>query len=140
MKPIKYLFSWKYRYFLSKLRGVYKMIADMEFKRFKTAELYDEVSQERDSLKSRLSVLSAKIESEKNNPTMEKGDIARLDDDKVRLEKQIENTEAQMKDMDLEMHGCGKCAEYPSGLQGADQTIDALQELVGMLKNYIKSL
>lgn len=130
----------KKRYFKDKLKGVQKMIWDFEFKRFKTDELYEEIREERDNQKSKLSVLLARIESEKANPTMESGEIARLDDDKVRLEKSIENLESQMNAINLELHGSKKCVEYPDGLSGVDQTIDSLYELVGMMKSYIKKI
>ena len=116
------------------------MIWDFEFKRYKSADLYEEFREELDNQKSRLALIVSKIEGEKNNPTMEKGDADRLKDDKERLDKSIEKTEAKMRDVELEMHGSGPCAEYPQGLQGVDQTVDALHELIGIMKKYLKTL
>ena len=133
------IFNWKYRYFRNKINGVKRTILDLEFKRYKLAELREESREEYDNLKSRRVVLQNKIDSEKTTPTMEQGDIARLDDDLVRLNIQIESKEAQLKALDMEMHGSKQTAEYPDGAQGVDQTIDALHELVAMLESYIKN-
>ena len=134
------LFNWKYRYFKSKLRGVEKLIADLEFKRFKTREIREEIRQEYDNLKSKLSVLEAQIKSQKEKPTLEVGEIARLYDQKVLLDRDIERLLAQMKGLDLEVEGSKVTQEYPDGVQGVNQQLDALRELVGMLKSYVKDL
>lgn len=116
------------------------MILDLEFKRFKTAEIREEIRQEYDNSRSRLSILEAQIASQKEKPTMEKGEIARLDDQKTLLERDIERFKQQMKGLDLEIQGSKPTPEYQDGVQGISQQLDALRELVGMIKDYIKTI
>ena len=140
MKIQKFLFNWKYRYFLKKKRGVEAMIEDLCFKRFKILEIREEIRQEYDNLKSKLFVLEPQINSQKEKPTMEKGEIARLDDQKVLLDRDIERLLGQMKSLDLEVIGSKPTEEYRDGVQGINAQIDSLQELKGMLKSYTKGL
>lgn len=143
MNIIKYLTNWKYRYFRKKLRGVQFMIADLEFKRAKTRMIREEIRQEYDNQKSKLMVLETQIESEESKPDefkMEKGEFARLGDQKVLLENDIEKFTQQMKGLDLEIAGSKPTAEFHDGVQGINDRLDALRELVGMLHDYIKSL
>lgn len=132
--------NWKYRYFRKKLKGVAKMVLDLEFKRFKTLEIREEIRGEYDVLKSKRYVLEAQIQSEKEKPTMKKGEAARLDDQKVLFDRDISRFEEQMKALDLEVYGSKPTQEYPEGVQGIVQQIDALQELKVMLSDYMKSL
>lgn len=134
------MFNKKKKYFQQKLDGAQKMIWDFEFKRFKTKEIREEIRMEYDNRKSKLEVLEVQIKSQKENPTMEKGDIARLDDDKVLLERDRDKFLSQMKGLDLEVEGSKPTADYPEGVQGVNQQLDALRELQGMLKSYIKEL
>ena len=134
----KYIFNWKYRYFQKKLGGVYKMIADLEFKRFKTLEIREEIRQEYDQNKARMEVLDTQIKQQKEKPTMEQGEINRLDDKKVLLDIEIKNHLDQMKSLDLDVNGSRSTSDYPDGVQGINQQLDALRELIGMIKNYIK--
>jgi len=140
MNIIKYISNWKYRYFLKKLRGVESMIEDFQFKRFKTREIREEMRQEYDNLKAKLSVLETQIKTQKEKPTMEKGEIARLDDSKVLLDRDIERYANQMKALDLEVEGSKPTAEYHDGVQGINDQLDALRELYQMLQDYIKKL
>lgn len=128
------------QYFKKKLQGVQNMIWDLEFKRFKTKEIREEIRQEYDDLRAKLNILDAQILSEKNKPTMEKGEIARLDDKKVLIKRDIERLEGQMKGLDLEIEGSKPCEEYKDGVQGVNDQLDALRELVGMLEAYIRML
>ena len=116
------------------------MIWDLEFKRAKTRMIREEIRQTYDNLKSRLHILEEDIKKQKETPTMEKGDIARLDDQKVLLERDITRYEAQMKGLDLEVNGSKQTAEYPDGVQGINDQLDALRELMGMLKEYMRGL
>lgn len=125
------------------------MVWDLEFKRFKTREIREEMRQQYDNLKHRLALLEEKIKSEKEKPTMEAGDIARLDDDKVRLERDIDrllNGKADdpslvcIKGLDLELEGSKPTVDYPQGVQGVAQQLDALRELKGLLTDYIKQI
>lgn len=136
MNILKHLTNKKYRYFMKKLEGVEKMILDLEFKRFKTREIREDVRVEFDQLNSKLSVLVAQIASQKETPTMEAGDIARLDDQKTLLERDIERLKNQITMLDIEVEGAKPSNEMPEGFQGVNQQLDALHELVGMLKDY----
>lgn len=134
------LLSWKYRYFLKKIRGIEKTILDLEFKRFKTQEIREEIRQEYDLMKSKLFILEEQIKKQKESPTMEPGDIARLDDDKVILERDIRRFEDQITALDNEVSGARPSNENPEGIQGITQQLDALQELKGMVKDYVKRI
>ena len=112
------------------------MIEDLSFKRFKTREIREEIRVEYDNLKSKLSILETQIKAQKDSPTMEKGEIARLDDQKVLLDRDIERYLKQMKGLDLEVEGSRPTAEYPDGVQGINQQLDSLRELIGMLEDY----
>lgn len=136
----KWLFSWKYRHFSSKIRGVEKMIEDLIFKRAKTQSIREDVRVEFDNLKSKLSTLEGQIASQKEKPSMEAGDIARLDDQKNLLDRDIERLLGQMKGLDLEVVGSKPTSDYPDGVQGINQQLDALRELQIMLKSYIKEI
>ena len=134
------MFNKQKRYFRKRLDGVQKMIWDIEFKRAKTQLIREDIRVEYDNMRSKLATLENQIKSQKEKPTMEAGDIARLDDQKVLLDKDIERMLGQMKALDLEVEGSGKTNEYPDGVQGLNQQIDALRELKIMLKSYIKEL
>ena len=138
MNVFKWLFSWRYRYFRHKLRGVEKMIMDLEFKKFKTLEIREEIRQTHDSMKTRLNVLETTIKSEDKKPTLNKDERARLDDQKVVLTRDIERYVAQMKDLDLQIAGSKPTNELPDGHNGIDQQLDALQELKLMVRDYLE--
>ena len=134
------LFNKQKKHFKDKLQGVQRMIWDLEFKKAKTQSIREDIRVEFDNLKGKLNTLETQIETQKKTPTMEAGDIARLDDNKVLLDKDIERLLGQMKGLDLEVSGSKKTSEYPDGVQGIDQQLDALRELQLMLKAYIKEL
>jgi hypothetical protein len=125
-------------HFKLKLKGVEKMIYDLEFKAFKTREIREDVRREYDQSKSRLSITEEQI---KNWPAdKDQGDKARLEDKIVLLKRDVERFEAQMKQLDLECNGSKPTNEYPDGVQGINHQIDSLQELKLMLQEWIKSL
>ncbi len=158
------------KYFKQKLEGVQKMLWDMEFKIQKTRMIREEIRQEYDNLKSKLNVLEAQLKSQSETPILKKEvapenpisenkvvltaeqekeetvrlkakeELARLEDNKVILDKEIEKKIEQMKALDIEINGSKQTNEYPEGVQGITQYIDNLQELKLMLKEYIKKL
>jgi chromosome segregation ATPase len=128
------------KYFKNKIESVQKMIWDLEFKRFKIGELREEVRQEYDELKAKRSVLEAQIKSQKENPTKEAGEVAKLEDQLVLLNKDIEKSENDMKGLDLQVNGIRPCADYPEGVTGVNQQLGALRDLTPMIKSYIKTL
>src|SRR3990167_2785446 len=124
----------KKSYFKQKRKGVLNLILDLEFKRFKTQEIREDIRREYDNKKSRLSVLEERI---KVGPQKGEdiGEFKRLEDTKVILERDIGRYEGQMKQLDLEVAGSNPTAEYPDGVQGINQQIDNLRELSEMLKD-----
>ena len=132
------MLNWKKKYFGNKVRGVESMILDLEFKRFKTQEIREEVRVEYDNLKNKLALLETQIKQQKENPTMEKGDIARLDDQKVLIERDMERFLNQIKSLDLEVNGSKPTNDYPDGVSGITQQLESLRELKDMLKECIK--
>jgi len=135
-------------YFEKKLVGIQCMIWDLQFKRYKTAEIREGIRQEYDTLKAKLSLLETKIKQQKKKPTMEKGEIARLDDQKVILERDIKRKlEGDdglriigLKQLDMQVKGLPKSNDYPEGVAGVNDQIDAFRELMEMLRIYIKAL
>ena len=134
------IFNWKYRYFKKKLHGIECMIEDLLFKRAKTLYVREQIRQEYDALRSKLEILKTQIASEKDKPTLPEGDIKRLDDDEVRITKDIERKIAQMTNLEVEINGSKPTAELPEGHQGLNETMEALRELIQVTKKYINEL
>jgi len=142
------MFNKQKKYFKQKLDGIQKMCWDLEFKRFKTQEIREQIRQEYDELKGRLSVLETRIKQQAEKPTMDKGEIARLDDQKVLLERDIKRKAEGddglqiigMKQLDMQINGLAPSSDYPDGVQGINDQLDALRELGEILKDYIKRI
>ena len=134
------LFNNEKSYFKRKQEAVQKMIWDMEFKRFIVLRDREQIRQEYDGLKSKLHILDSQITSQKENPTMEKGDIARLDDQKVLLERDIQRTEESLAGKDAEVNGLPKSADYPDGVTGINDQLEALHVLYATIPQYLKIL
>ena len=128
-------FNWKKRHFNKKIRAVEAMIIDLEFKKFKAREIREEIRQAYDTDKARLSALDTQIEI-----TKDKAVLANLKDTKEVLDKKIGDYEKQINGLDLEIIGSKKTSDYPDGIQGINDQIEALRELVKMIKNYINIL
>lgn len=123
-------------HFKQKLDAVTKMIYDLEFKVFKTKEIREDVRKEYDMMNSRVAALNIQIENFKGN----EGDKKRIEDDKVRAERDLKRFEAQMIGLDKEIFGEKPNAENPDGATGINDQIDSLRELQSMIKSWIKSL
>lgn len=134
------IFNKKKRYFKNMLDGVQKMIWDREFKREKALMIREEVRKEYEKNKAKLEIIQSQIKTQKEKPTMEEGDIKRLDDQEVLLKRDIERYEAQMKQMDLDVNGSKETNEHPEGYTGINQELDSLRELQEITKVYIKTL
>jgi len=130
----------KKAYFKNLYKGVEKMIWDLEFKGYKTREIREQVRVQYDDHKAKLDLLEKEIKSENENPTMEKGDIARLEDQKVILTRDSERLLNQLKQMDLDVNGSRPTSDYPEGVTGITQQLDSLHELKLMVRDYIKTL
>lgn len=140
MNIIRHIFSWRYRYFKGKLLGIKKQLEDYKFKKFKIQEIREEVRQDYTLQQTKLEVIISQIAEQKEKPTMEKSEIARLDDDKVRIEEDIKKLKGQIQDLDLEVSGSKPTSEHQDGIVGIDQTLDGFRELEKMVKNYMKNL
>lgn len=131
-------FNKKYRYFKEKIESIEKMIFDYEFKKYKNRVSREHVRDEYDQLKSRFAALEQRIKSEKEKPSLPEGDAARLDDDKVRIEKEIEKKKQQLDVLDQEVNGIKPSADYPEGVMGINEQIEMLRTLKHLVKEYIK--
>ena len=125
----------KKSHFKQKLEGVTKMIWDLEFKAFKTREIREDVRMEYDQSKARLSVVLEQIENWPKDRDEE--DKKRAEDRATLQKRDVERFEEQMKRLDLEVNGSKPTVDYPDGVQGIEHQIDSLQELKGMLKEWI---
>jgi chromosome segregation ATPase len=134
------IFNEKKKYFRKKLDGVKKMVWDLEFKREKTRTIREEIRQEYDKGRAQLTILEAQIKSQKEKPTMEKGEIARLDDRETLLKRDVERFKMQIDGLDAEVNGAAPTEQVREGVQGINQQIDALRELDEMLKDYVRKL
>lgn len=134
------MFNKKRKYFNWKLNAVQKMIWDMEFKREKTLMIREGIRNEYDAIQSKLHIVNTQIEALPVNKEKWTDEQKRLDDQKILLIRDSERLVNQMKSLDLEVYGSKKTNEYPEGVDGIDQQLDALRELQAMIKGYIKSL
>lgn len=137
------MFNTQKTYFKKRQKSVQCTIWDLQFKRFKTLEVREEIRQVYDQNKAKLQAVETTIKQQNELPKdkrMKKEDLANLQDQTERLKRDIARYEAQMKAVDIEVHGSKQTNEYPDGVNGMDQQLEALQELKGMLGNYIKNL
>ena len=128
----------KKKHFEQKFDGVQKMIWDLEFKKFKTLEIREDVRREYDNSKSKL--FNAEKEITEWPKDKDEGDKKRIEDKVVLLKRDIERYESQMKNLDFEVEGAKPNSQYPDGVQGVDDQIDSLQELKLMVRDWIKQL
>ena len=128
----------KKQHFKQKFEGVTKMIWDLEFKAFKTREIREDVRREYDQSKARLSAIEEQIIIWPKDK--DEGDRKRLEDKVVLQKRDVERFEAQMKQLDLEVNGAKPTVDYPDGVQGINHQVDSLQELKGMLEEWIQQM
>ena len=127
-------------FFTRKIISTTKMIWDLEFSRSKTRRIREEVRKQYDDRRAKMAALDEQIAEQAKKPTMEKGEIARLDDKKVLFKKEEERFLAQLKRMDVEVNGSERTEEYKEGHIGLDEQIDAFRELIIDFKEYIKNI
>ena len=132
------MFNRKKRFFKVKLKNSQCKIWHLEFMRHQSTILKEEVRQELDQAKARLSVLETKMDNEKDK--LEKGELARLEDQKTRLEKDIKDYKKQLDKMEMEINGAKKSSQYPDGVAGLVHTLDAEHEYKSFLESYLKTL
>jgi predicted translin family RNA/ssDNA-binding protein len=134
------MFNERKKHIKDRITALKRGLWDLELEKFTALNLREDTRQEYDQAKSRLSLLQAKIDSEKTSPTMEKGDIARLDDDKVRAEKEVERLQNKLRDFDIYIQGSKPCEAYREGVQGLNDKIDSARSMIAMAANYHKQL
>ena len=144
------LWVWKYyrpltykRYMKQKLEGVKQMLWDLEFKKFKSLQIREEVRMTYDSLKAKLLGLEGTIKIQKElkegaEGKLSKDEAAKLDDQKVLMERDIKRYEEQMTQIDTDVFGLKPSAENPNGANGIEQQIDSLQELKAIIIKDLK--
>lgn len=125
----------KKAHFKLKFDSVKKMIYDLEFKRFKTKEIREGVRGEYTFMKSRIQNFEEQIKNWGKKDVNEK---KRVEDQKVLAERDLQRFEAQLKQLDVEIDGIKPNSEYTNGHEGITQQIESLQELLSMLKDWIK--
>jgi len=128
----------KKRHFKQKLDGVLKMIWDLEFKRFKTKEIREDIRKEYDTARATIETLSQQIAAWPSDGNID--EKKRQEDKKVLRERDATRYEAQMKALDEEVSGARPSAENPEGTRGIEDEIDSLRELCEMLRDHIRSL
>ena len=128
----------KKQYFKNRLHAVRQMIWDIEFKIFKTKEIREGVRQDYDAMKSRLSNYEKILNEWKGKD--DEAEKKRVEDDIVRAKQDVERLEAQMKQVDLEVYGSKKTAEFPDGATGLTHEVESLRELTGMLDDWLKKI
>jgi hypothetical protein len=128
----------KRKYFKNSIKVAQRNIWGLEFRRFKTLELREEIRGTYDTVKARLKALEDDIAKQKVNPTMEEGEIKRLDDKKVLMEKEIKGYEDQLKNLDVMIYGSKATAELPQGYVGLNQELDLNRESIESIKKYLK--
>ena len=134
------MFNSQKKYINKKIKGVQSMLWDLEFKRFKSLEIREGLRKDYDQASSRLEILKTQIAGEKENPTMSEDERKRLEDQQVLLEKDIDNYKRQIDSIDLDVNGSRPTDSMPEGHQGIYQQLEALQQLKGMLQEYLKQI
>ncbi len=134
------MFNSQKKYFKKKLIGIQSMLWDLEFKRYKTQYVREQIRQEYDQIRSKLEILKTQINVEKDKPVMPADEFKRLEDQEIVFNKDVERKIAQMKQLDIEVNGAKPSVELPEGHQGLNETMDALRELMEVTKKYRNEL
>jgi len=128
------MFNKEKSYFKDKLTAVQRMIWDLEFKRFKSLEVREISRKQYDNLNAKLHAIP------KEEDIKDEAEKGKIKDQRAILERDIENYKGQMNLIDLEVNGSKPTNQYPEGYTGISDQLEALRELQGMVKNYIKKL
>lgn len=134
------MFNTKKGYFDKKLNAIKFMIWDLEFKRYKIADTREQTRVQYNELMGRKANLDLQIKTETETPTLGKDERARLDDQKVIFERDIQRTKDNMDGFDLEIHGSKPTSVYPEGVQGINEQIQVLRDLAELIVEYKKKL
>ena len=138
---VRYKTFNKKSYFKKQYKDLRIQLADLEFKRFKTKEGREEIRQYYTDLKAKREGLVAEMKRQDElepgtEGKLSQGERNRLDDDLVRLDLQIKQTEEGRKK--------GDPGDYIMNLKGFDQMlnqlnsqIDQIRSLRELIKEYI---
>ena len=128
------------QYFKGLIDQAQTTIWEEEFKRYASSELREEVRQEYDNHKSKLSIIEAQIKGLPEDRIQWTDEQKRFEDTKVILDRDIARATDRMEKLDININGCSPTNDYPEGIEGINRRIDALHARVEMLKDYIKTL
>lgn len=133
MNILKYVFNWKYRFFMKKISDVERSILEYEFKIAKSRQVREGVRQDRDRALESAKRLSVALTGATKDQTIDlEKQIATQEDNAKRFE-------AQMKMVDDQIQGT-KPSESDPGQQGIIDIIASLTELLTMYKDYADKL
>lgn len=122
-------------HFRGKLQGTRTLIYDLEFKRFKTREIREDVRKEYDMDCSRIHALEKQLEALSSDDEKKT-----IEDKKVLAERDRDRHLAQMRRLDAEVNGQKPTNDDPDGVIGITEQISSYKELAKMLEDYIKTL
>lgn len=128
----------KRSFFKNKLKGVQHMIWDLQFKKFKTLEIREDIRKEYDSMQSRIATIDNQIGNFPDDGN--KDELKRLSEAKDLAMRDIERFKAQIDQLDAEVNGQSANEYNPEGTIGIVHNIDSLRELEQMLKDWIKTI
>lgn len=128
----------KKKFFKEKIKSVKCKLWDQEFALYKQKENREEMRMDYDNKKAHILLLEDKYKKAKKEGKLNKDDLARIDDDKVRGEAALKDIEGYMKEADIGMYGCKPCPEHPEGFNGQQQLIEGLRSLLEMYNEYLK--
>ena len=146
------MFDKEKKYFKIKSEAVQRMIWDLEFKRFKVSVARERTRHTLDGANAKLQIIETKISSLPPDQSSWTDEQKRILDEKTLLVQDIDGLrngdgsvarmgyKDMLKDMDLEIHGSGKTQEFPDGVNGIAQQIEALRDLQSVLRQYLKQL
>lgn len=128
------MFNQKKKYFKLKARNVQKMIWDLEFKIFKVRELREGIRLDRDRALETVHALDAEIKRDHEPETLKE-----LEAQKKLHQENAERFEKQLKMLDVEIEGQPAEGDNP-GVQGINDQLAGLRELVKMINEYLREL
>lgn len=127
--------SDKKKYFQRKLQNTREAIWGLEFKKFQTIELREQIRKDRDRAKEAVDAFEAELKRDHKEGTTEA-----LEKQKAEAQENADRFEAQIKMLDAEVAGRPYVSPEDQGEQGITDNIAALNEMVKMFVSYINTL
>lgn len=137
-----------------KLIDISCSIYDWQFKRFKNRVERERYRDEYDVIKAKLEAIDHTMKVQKEKPTMSEGEIARLPDEKLKMEKDLLVYKEKIDQCDKDLSGVQESYEknekgelvrdekglpvYVAPTPGIETMIEALRELKNVHIAYIK--